>query len=124
MKATENKDYTITYTEKDGIFYPDLKLPEQTNQPMGKYGLMRLDFFKNHRKGLYTTLLTECRLNEHLHNIDEQAKEAVRTITADLSKSRGINEALKATDGLRWVQEMNNVEATAEEIVFKEIIHI
>ena len=73
MKATERKDYIITYTEKDGIFYPDLKLPEQTHYPIGKYGDLRLAFLKKHRRGTYTTLLTTRKLIEHLHETEQEA---------------------------------------------------
>ena len=70
----------ITYTEHNGLYYPDLALPEQTNYPLGKYANLRLDFIKKHRRGTYTPLLTEGRLNEHLHEIDLQAHEMLDTI--------------------------------------------
>ena len=60
----------ITYTERNGIRYPNLELPEQTIYPLGKYANLRLDFMKKHRRGTYTTLLAEGRLNEYLHAID------------------------------------------------------
>jgi hypothetical protein len=113
----------ITYTEKDGIFYPNLTLPEHTHYPIGKYGRMRLDFLKNHRKGTYTTLLTQCTLNEHLHYIDEQAAEILENEILKLSKKNGITEKLKVTDQMRWVQEMNNVKKCADEIVLREIVY-
>ena len=69
----------ITYTERNGIFYPDLALPKQINYPIGKYGRMRLDFIQKHRRGTYTTILTEGRLNEYLHEIDEQAAELMES---------------------------------------------
>ncbi len=114
----------LTYHEgADGMMYPDLALPEQKNYPIGKYGDLRLDFIKKHRRGTYSLLVGECRLNEYLHDIDIQAKETVHTITAELAKSRGIDEKLKADDQLRWVAEMNNCKASAEEVVFRELIH-
>ena len=64
----------ITYTEHNGLYYPDLALPEQTNYSLGKYANLRLDFMKKHRRGTYTTLLTEGRLNKYLHAIDIQAR--------------------------------------------------
>ena len=70
----------ITYTERNGIRYPDLALPEQTNYPLGKYANLHLDFMKKHRKGRYTTLLTEGRLNEYLHAIDIRAHELLDDI--------------------------------------------
>ena len=65
----------ITYTERNGIRYPNLTLPEQTNYPLGKYAILSLDFMKKHRRGAYTTLFTEGRLNEYLHAIDIRAHE-------------------------------------------------
>ena len=113
----------ITYTEKDGILYPNLALPEHTHYPIGKYGRMRLDFLKNHRKGMYTTLLTQCKLNEHLHHIDEQAMEMLEIEVLKLSEKNGITEKLKASNQMRWMQEMNNVKKYAEEIVLREIVY-
>ena len=113
----------ITYTEKDGIFYPDLDLPEQTNYPIGKYGRMRLDFLKKHRKGTYTTLLTSCKLNEHLYNIEQEAKEQICLTLSLLVKERGITEELKFSNPLHWAQEMNNAKHFAEEIIIREVIY-
>jgi hypothetical protein len=119
----EDLTMKITYTEKDGIFYPNLALPEHTNYTIGKYGRMRLEFLKNHRKGTYTTLLTQCTLNEHLHSIDKQAAEILENEILKLSKKNGITEKLKVTDQMRWVQEMNNVKKCADEIVLREIVY-
>lgn len=113
----------LTYTERDGIFYPDLALPEQTNYPIGKYGIMRLEHLKKHRRGTYTTLLTSCTLNQHLYETDQEAKKQIEFILSRLVKERGITEELKATDPLRWVQEMNNAKQCAEEIVLNKIIY-
>ena len=60
-----NMKYEITYKEENGLLYPDFVLPEQTHHPIGKYGSLRLAFIKEHRKGTYTTLLTQCRLNAY-----------------------------------------------------------
>lgn len=113
----------ITYTEKDGILYPNLALPEQTNYPIGKYGRMRLEFLKNHRKGTYTTLLTQCKLNEHLYEIEQAAKQQLDLAISQIAVERGITEELKAINPMRWVQEMNNVKKCAEEIVLQEIVY-
>ena len=113
----------ITYTEKDGIFYPNLALPEQTNYPIGKYGRMRLKFLKNHRKGTYTTLLTQCKLNEHLYEVDQTAKQQLNLAISQIVMDRGITEELKATNPMRWVQEMNNAKKCADEIVLREILY-
>ena len=113
----------ITYTEHNGLYYPDLALPEQTNHPLGKYANLRLDFMKKHRRGTFTTLLTEGRLNEHLHAIDIQAHNLLDDIIPRLEQERGVDEVLKAHNALQWAAEMNNIRASAEEIVLQEVIY-
>ena len=113
----------ITYTEHNALYYPDLALPEQTDYPIGKYGNLRLDFMKKHRRGTYTTVLTEGRFNEYLHEIDLQAHEMLDTIIPRLTQERGIDEVLKAHNALQWAAEMNNIKASAEEIVLKEVVY-
>ena len=113
----------LTYTERNGIMYPDLALPEQTNHAIAKYGRMHLDYLKKHRRGTYITLLTSCTLNQHLYDTEQEAKRQIDLTLSRLVKERGITEELKATDPLRWVQEMNNAKHDAEEIVLSEIIY-
>ena len=111
-----------TYREENGYLVPELELPEQTNYQIGKYGQFYLDYIKNHRLGRYTTLLTEGTLNVQLHEIDIEANETLETIIPRLAAERGIDENLKARDMLRWVAEMNNIKASAEEIVLREVV--
>ena len=113
----------ITYTECNGIRYPNLELSKQTIYPLGKYANLRLDFIKKHRRGAYTTLFTEGRLNEYLHAIDIQAHELLDHIIPRLAKERGIGEVLKAHNALQWAAEMNNIKANAEEIVLREVVY-
>ena len=111
----------IAYTEnKNGIYYPNLTLPTGTTYSIGKYGRLYLDYLKKHRRGTYTTLLTENRLNEHLHQVDIEAREAVLKITEEIVVSHGIDEHLKTADPLGWVQEMNVAKHDAEEIVLQD----
>ena len=112
-----------TYREKDGHLIPDIALSEQTDYQIGKYGIMHLDYIKNHRRGRYTTLLTEGTFNARLHEIDLEANEMLETIIPRLVVERGIDEDLKARDMLRWVAEMNNIKANAEEIVLQEVVY-
>ena len=112
-----------TYREENGHLIPELELPEQTNYQIGKYGQFYLDYIKNHRRGRYTTLLTEGKLNARLHEIDLESNEMLETIIPRLATERGIDENMKARDMLRWVAEMNNIKASAEEIVLKEVIY-
>ena len=113
----------IKYELCGDVYYPMLKLNEQTNYQIGKYGCLHLDYIKQHRKGTYTTLLMDGKLNSHLHEIDVQAHSTLDDIIADLARERGTDEELKATDMLKWVAEMNNIKAVAEEIVQREIIY-
>ncbi|MBQ2876756.1 MAG: TnpV protein [Clostridia bacterium] len=111
-----------TYHEENGHLIPNVTLPEQTDFQIGKYGRMHLDYIKNHRRGRYTTLLTEGKLNARLHEIDLEVTEMLDTIIPRLATERGIDENLKARDMLRWVAEMNNIKANAEEIVLWEVV--
>ena len=113
----------LTYTERNGVMYPDLALPEQTNHPIGKYGRMRLDYLKKQRRGTYTTLLTSCTLNQHLYDTEQEAKRQIELTLSRLVKECGITEKLKAANPLMWVQKMNNAKHDAEEIVLNEIIY-
>ena len=109
-----------TYREENGNLVPDVELPEQ--KPIGKYGRMHLDYLKQHRRGRYSALLGEGRLNAYLAEIDEQAHDKLITLTVELAKSHGIDERLKATDQIGWVKQMNSIRSQAEEIVIKELV--
>ena len=111
-----------TYHEENGHLIPNITLPEQTDYQIGKYGRMHFDYIKQHRRGRYTTLLTEGKLNAQLHEIDLEAHKMLETIIPRLATERGIDENLKARDMLRWVAEMNNIKANAEEIVLREVV--
>ena len=114
----------LTYHEaQNGMLYPDLKLPEQTHYPIGKYGDLRLRYLKEHRKGTYTTLLTQCRLNSHLHEIEQTAKTMLSRLMQQMAESRGVNEQMKAENPMLWVQEMNSIKASAEETVLNDLIY-
>lgn len=110
-----------TYREENGSLIPDLELPEQ--KPIGKYGKMHLDYLKQHRRGRYSALLGEGRLNAYLSEIDEQAHEMISSLIVEFAKTQGIDEHLKETDQLRWVQMMNNIRAQAEEFVINELLY-
>ena len=111
-----------TYREENGRLVPELELPEQTNYQLGKYGQFYLDYIKNYRRGRYTTLLTEGILNARLHEIDLEASKMLESIINRLAADRGIDENLKAHDMLCWIAEMNNIRASAEEIVLREVV--
>ena len=113
----------IKYELKGEQYYPMLEIAEQKEHKIGNYGIIHRDYIKQHKRGTYTTLLTEGKLNAHLLEIDAQANEMVEAIVANLARERGIDEELKASDAIKWVSEMNNIKASAEEIVLREVIY-
>ena len=113
----------IEYERRGEQYYPLLDLGEQTTYEIGKYGKLHLEFMKQHRRGTYTTLLTENRLNEHLHGIDEQAHEQLDVHITQMANQLGVSEEFKASNPMRWVQMMNSIKASAEEIVLKEVVY-
>ena len=115
----------IGYTlGEDGIYYPDVQLPEDTHYEIGKYGRMRWEYLTNHSRVQYIRLLMDGRLNEHLHEVDTQCYERVDLLVEQMKARAGIMEKLKATDQMKWVGLMNNARSSAEEIVLKELIYV
>ena len=92
-------------------------------QPLGLWGRRRLAYLKDHRQSLYYTLLLSGKLEEHLHTIDANATDMADRLTAQLSRSEGLTEALKAADPLAWVQGMNSILARVREVVNTELIN-
>ena len=113
----------IKYELRGEQYYPIFSKTNSTEHHIGKYGQLHLAYIKQHKRGTYTTLLTEGKLNAHLREIDVQANGMVEAIVANLARERGIDEELKASDVLKWVTEMNNIKASAEEIVLREVIY-
>ena len=111
-----------TYRKENGHLIPNLVLLKNNEQPIGKYGLIHLDYLKKHRRGTYTTLLTEGRLNAYLADVDSQAKKMLGLIIEQTAKREGVNEDLKVKDQLKWVQMMNNIKASADEAVTVEFL--
>lgn len=115
----------IGYTlREDGLYYPDLCLPEQTDYEIGKYGRMRETFLKEYRQSLYRELLLNGRLNEHLHDTEEECYRMMDLLVERMKKRQGVMEQLKAEDQMLWVRKVNNVQQCAEKIVLKEIISV
>ena len=114
----------ISYTlGEDGLYYPDLYLPEETEYPIGKYGMLRRTYLKGHRKGLYLELVLAGKLNEHLHQIDEECHQMMDRLVEQMKASEGVTEELKATDQMAWLGAMNSIRNRAEEIIINELIY-
>ena len=112
----------ITYTQQGDYLLPNLTLPEQDSRPIGLWGQQHLRYIKRIRPILYTNLLTKCKLNEYLADIDEQAQKMYDDLVQTFAKEEGCSEQLKATDQMLWVRKMNNAAQRAREVVSKEII--
>lgn len=108
----------------DGLYYPDLELPEGTHYEIGKYGRMRWEYLKTLRRGEYIRLLMDGKLNEYLHEVDEECYQRMELLVEQMNAGAGITEELKASDQMKWVGLMNNVRSAAEEIVIRELIYV
>lgn len=113
----------LTYTRHGDYFLPDLTLPNEPDIFIGKYGLLRRTYLKNHRRIIYINLLTSSKLHEHLAEIDRQANDGLELIMKQMAAAQGIAEELKSTNQMAWVGAMNNIKACAEEIVLQEIVY-
>lgn len=116
------------HDDKNGLDYilvgdyyiPDLRL--KPSKPIGKYGRLRMQDLKEHRPGLYSSLLLSDKLNDDLVSVDEQAQHLLDTMIPQMAKEAGVDEALKARDQMKWVRMMNTIKAQVEEIIVTEII--
>ncbi len=113
----------LTYSRNGDYLIPDLKLAEQPETPLGKYGRMRKTYLKEHRPILYNRLLMSEKLYPHLVEIDQTANSRLEQLMQPLAQSAGATEEMKARDMMRWVGLMNSCKAQAEEILLVELIN-
>lgn len=113
----------IAYTQQGDYFLPNLTLPEQDKRPIGLWGQQHLRYIKRSRPILYTNLLTKCKLNEYLADINVQAQKMYDKLVQTFVKEEGCTEQLKANDQMLWVRKMNNAAQRAREVVNAEIIY-
>ena len=114
----------ISYTLCGDYYLPDLELKEQEEANYGKYGILRKNFLKEHRSGLYSSYLLTGKLTEHLNEVDQQARKRMEVLVRQMMEKQEITEELKAQDQMAWVGAVNNIRNAAEEIVLKEIVYI
>ncbi len=111
----------LDYTLCGDYYLPDLDV--EPGYPLGKYGMMRMQYLKEHRPGLYTQLLLSGKLNDNLHQADVKAKHLLDTMIPRMAKEASVTEELKMTDQLRWVGMMNAIKSQVEEIIWNEIVY-
>ena len=114
----------IEYTLVGDYYIPNLTITKQEKIILNKYGRMRLNYLKEHKKTEYSIMLVDGILNKHLKEIQETAQDRVEQIINQLKEKSNLTEDMKNTDMLYWVGMMNNFKNEAEEIVFREIIYI
>lgn len=112
-----------TYRQVGDYLIPNLVLPDTGNYQIGKYGRMRRTYLKEHRKVLYTNLVAEGKLFEHLTEIDHSCNKRMEIIVSAMAKQEGTTEVLKAADQMEWVRRMNNIRNRAEKIILTELVY-
>ena len=113
----------ISYTKKGDYLLPNLILKDKEQFNIGKYGLLRLEYIKKYKLGLYFDLLVNDNLNNDLHVIDITVMEKVQKLIKELTEKENITEELKSSNQMLWIGKMNNIKDIAEEIVLKEYIY-
>ena len=111
----------VTYRTEGDYLLPNLTVPEAPK--VGKYGMLRREYLRKNKNGIYTGMLLSGKLNGHLEEVNRQATEMVENLTAQMAKAEGVTEQLKATDQMRWVGLMNNIRASAEEVALRELVY-
>ena len=120
------------YDEKNELWYelqgdyylPCLSLPEEKQKPVGVWGQRHLRYIKEHKRTFYVNLLTSCKLNSYLVDIDKQAEEMFSRLVKQFAEKENVTEKLKAENQMLWVQKMNNIRNRATEIINTEIIFV
>ena len=112
-----------TYAEKDGYLYPNIAIPEEDMQPIGKYGRMRKRYLKEHRPVLYSQLIVSGKLFSHLREIDSTCSARMELLISQMAKAENVTESLKAENQLEWVARMNGIQNRAEETILEELIY-
>ena len=112
-----------TYREENGYLIPNLTLPEEEQVEIGIWGQRHLEYIKHHRKGFYTLLVLECKLNRYFADINKQAEEMFDTLIKQFKRAEGITEQLKAENQMEWVGQMNNIRNVVEETILTQLIY-
>lgn len=123
MKKTIFEQMGGTYTLQGDYYLPNITLLTEENKPMGIWGQRHLRYLKQHRKVLYTNLLTSDKLNSYLADINEQAEDMVLRLVKQLAEREGVTEQLKSENQMEWVTRVNNIRHRATEIVNTELIY-
>jgi len=122
MKKNITGENGITYTLNGDYYLPDLVLQEEEQKEIGVWGQRRLNYIREHRRGLYSLLIIEGWLHTHLAEIDDLAQSMFLRLVDEMAANEGITEQLKAEDQMAWVGRMNNIRERATEIVYADVV--
>ena len=112
----------LSYIKNGDYLIPNLSLSQQEQQPLGKYGRLRKQYLQEHRPVLWNNMILSEKLYPHLREVEQTANRRMEQMMAELKKSAGVTEELKASDPMKWVGLMNNLQAQAEEVILRELI--
>lgn len=114
----------LSYTKVGDYFLPNLTIEKQNSEKINKYGYLRLQYLKKNNKALYTTLLMQNELTNHLVSVSIEAKNRLNILMEQYKNSdKLLSEKNKSYNQLEWIKLMNNYKNMAEEIILKEIIY-
>ena len=111
----------LTYRIEGDYLVPNLSLPAEEPIASGKYAGLRRRYLKQHRRILYTHLLTTCTLNQHLLEVEQTAEERMEPLVCQMAAAQGVMEQF--ADQMRWVGLMNGIRQAAEETILDELIY-
>lgn len=124
MAKTIFEEMGSAYVRQGDYLLPRLSLlAKKENKPVGVWGHRHLRYLKQHRKVLYTNLLTSGKLNSYLADIDKQAEDMFLRLVEQIANREGVTEQLKAENQIEWIGRMNNIRSRAMEIVNAELIY-
>lgn len=121
-KYITDKITGISYTLVGDVYIPNL-VSTDTNYEIGYWSRKHKEYIKQYKPAFYTTLLTQCKLNSYLHDVDVRAAEMYDTLVKQLAKQEGVTEKLKAGDMMLWIRKMNNIRNRTTEVVNTELIY-
>ena len=115
---------SISYTKIGDYLLPNLKLEDKERYNIGKYGLLKLEYLKKNKRGVYTELLMKDKLNRYLHDVDINLMEKEQSLIKELAEKENVTEELKNSNQTLWIGKMNNIKNGVEEIILKEYIYV
>ena len=124
-KKERDKKMELNYTKVGDYLLPNLTIKNQNYEKINKYGYLRLNYLKEHKKSLYTTLLMQDELTNHHVSVCNECEEILKNLMDNYIKNDNkLSEKNKELNQLEWIKLMNNYKGCAEEIILKEMIYV